>query len=179
LANDHGDYESLIAPIKDQMIRSVWRIVRNTDDFDDAFQEALAMIWKRLAKIRRHPNPQALILRICINAAYQVLRKKAQHRRREEIDAIPADFADPSPSAAESLSLQDERMEIFQAISKLPHSQAEAVLMRFVQELSYHDIAQALGCREATARKHVARARIRLGRLLAHLAPHSPREVLK
>ena len=161
------------------MIRSVWRIVRDPNDFDDAFQEALATIWKRLRRIRRHPNPHALILRICANAAYDVLRNNARRRRHEQLEAIPADVANPAPSIPDVLSGQEKRAEIFAAMAQLPRKQAEAVLMRFAQELPYTDIAQALGCSEVTARTHVKRARSRLAELLAHLAPHSPKEVRK
>jgi RNA polymerase sigma-70 factor (ECF subfamily) len=176
--NDQSEYDTLIKPIEDRMIRSVWRIVRDPDDAEDAFQEALATIWKRLDRVRRHPNPQALILRICVNSAYGVLRQSARHRRRKELDAIPEELPDPAPSASTRLSEQEQQKEIFQTIGQLPHKQSEAVLMRLVQELPYSDIAQALGCREVTARKHVARARVTLCKLLAHLVPNSLKGVV-
>lgn len=174
----HGDYERLVRPIEDRMIRSVWRILRCPQDADDAFQEALTTIWKRLNRIRRHPNPHALILRICVNSAYGVMRQRARHRAHEKLEAAPEALADPSPSAAERISGREKRAEILQAISRLPRKQAQAVLMRFVEELPYGQIAQALGCREVTVRKHVARARTRLSTELAHLAPYSRKEVL-
>jgi RNA polymerase sigma-70 factor (ECF subfamily) len=179
LSSGHGDYETLVRPIEDRMIRSVWRILRCPQDADDAFQEALTTVWKRLNRIRRHPNPHALILRICVNSAYDVVRRKARHQAREKLEAVPETLPDPSPSAAERISGGEKRAEIFQAISRLPRKQAEAVLMRFVEELPYSEIAQALGCREVTVRKHIARARTRLSRDLAHLAPYSRKEVLK
>ncbi|MBZ5544338.1 MAG: hypothetical protein LAO07_11760, partial [Acidobacteriia bacterium] len=64
------EYERLIAPIEDRMIRSVWRIVRDPTDAEDALQDALLTVWKRWGPVRRHPNPHALALRICINAAH-------------------------------------------------------------------------------------------------------------
>lgn len=173
-----GDYETLIGPIEDRMIRTVWRIVRDADDADDALQEALATIWKRLGRIRRHPNPHALILRICVNSAYDLLRRRARYIRREELKAIPEALADPAPSVAKRLSDRETQAEILATIGRLPRKQGEAVLMRFVQELPYSDIAEALGCREVTVRKHVARARARLSRELAHLAPWPPKEVV-
>jgi len=175
------DYERLIRPIEDRMIRTVWRIIRDLDDADEAFQKALLVIWNRWDRIRRHPNPHALILRICVNSAYDILRRKASQRRHEELEGIPANLPDPSFSAPEQLvDLEKEnRAEIFLAIEQLPRKQAEAVLMRFVQELSYTEIARALGCREVTVRKHISRARARLCKLLAHLAPLSSKEVLK
>ena len=54
-----SDYERLISPIEDKMIGCVWRIVRDPDDADDAFQEAMATIWRRWDVVLRHPNPQA------------------------------------------------------------------------------------------------------------------------
>ena len=175
---NRADYESLIRPIEDRMIRSVWRIVRDPDDADDALQEALATIWKRLGRIRQHPNPHALILKICVNSAYDVLRRKSRRRRHEELKEISNTIPDPAPSPAQQVVGRENREEIFEAIGRLPRNQAQAVLMRFVQELPYADIALALGCREATARKHIARARVRLRKALAHLAPRSTKEVL-
>ena len=174
-----GDYERLIRPIEDRMIRSVWRIVRNPDDFDDAFQEALATVWRRLAKVRRHPNPHALVLRMCANAAYDVLRKKSRLRRREALGTIPDQFPDRAPSASDRMAREGDQKEIFEAIGQLPRKQAEAVMMRFVQELSYSEISQALGCSEPAARRSIARARQRLGVMLAHLAPFSHPEATK
>jgi RNA polymerase sigma-70 factor (ECF subfamily) len=174
LAGAERNYENLIEPIEEKMIRSVWRITRNPDDADDAMQEALTVVWKRLDKIRGHPNPQALILRICINAAYGVLRRKLRRRRRE-LKLTPARTPDPAPSAAERLSAREKQEEVIRCITRLPRRQAEAAFMRFVQELSYGEIARALGCSEVTARKHIARGRARLRTLLAHLTPGSTR----
>jgi len=72
------EYERLIAPIEDRMMRAVWRVSRNPADTEDAFQEALLTIWKRWDRIRAHPNPHALIVHICINAAYDGLRRKTR-----------------------------------------------------------------------------------------------------
>jgi RNA polymerase sigma-70 factor (ECF subfamily) len=173
LGIDTCDYESLVRPIEDRMIRSVWRIVRDPDDADDAFQEAVATVWKRLARIRRHPNPHALILRICTNAAYDVLRRRTRLHKRLGREEDVVELPDPAPSAAERLSSGETQAEIMQAVGQLPPKQAAAVLMRFVQNLSYGDIAQSLNCTEATVRKHIARARVKLRRLLEHLAPTS------
>jgi RNA polymerase sigma factor (sigma-70 family) len=176
---DSSDYDTLVRPIENQMIRSVWRIVRDPNDADDAFQEATATIWKRLGRIRRHPNPRALILKICTDAAHDVLRRRLRQVRTQEQEDVIADLPDPAPSAAQSLISRETQAEVFQAIGKLPRKQGTAVLMRFVQGLSYRDIAQSLGCREATVRKHVARARDRLFQLLEHLAPNSTKEVFE
>ena len=179
MRTDSTDYDTLVRPIEDQMIRSVWRIVRNPDDADDAFQEAMATIWKRLGRIRCHPNPQALILKICTDAARDVLRRRVRQIRTLEHENVISALPDPAPSAAHRLISGETQAEVFEAVGQLSPKQGTAVLMRFVQDLSYSDIAQSLGCREATVRKHVARARVKLCRLLEHLAPNPIKEVIE
>lgn len=165
-----NDYERIIRPIEQQMMRSVWRITQNAEDADDAFQEAMTQIWQRLPRIRSHPNPQALVLRICTNVACDVLRRKTRRDHREQsLDALAVDTSTPSVAA---LILSSERRDqVKAAIARLPEQQATAVTMRFLLYCPYEEVAQALGCAEATARVHVTRGLSRLRDLLAHLSP--------
>ena len=166
-------FEELIDPIERRMIDSIWRIVRNKHDFDDAFQQALATIWKRLDKVSQHPHPPACVLRICVNAAYDVLRKQRRQREQElSLDGSDG-IVDPVRDGAQSLQGKEKEDEIMSAISQLPEAQADAVLMRFSQDASYADIARALECSEAAARQHVCRAREKLVGILRPLFPPS------
>ena len=172
MAACNDDYERLIGPIQDRMIHSIWRILDDANDAEDALQDALVTILGRLKRIRRHPNPQALILKICVNAAYDTLRQ----RGRRKTATICQDTEDPSGSVEDQLMHRERRAQIVQAVQQLSRKQATAVLMRDMQDQSYQDIAQALGCHEATARKHVSRARARLARVLSHLLIRRPKE---
>jgi RNA polymerase sigma-70 factor (ECF subfamily) len=168
--SDHDEYQRLIQPIERQMVGAVWRVVRNEDDFDEAFQEATLKIWKHLGKIRRHPNPHALILRICINAAYDVLRRRIRIRRRELLDTMSPEPASPLPNGTDDVEARHKRDQLLAAIAGLPPKQARSVLLRYMEGLSYEEVAAALGCREATARVHVSRACRKLRELLPHPA---------
>ena len=161
------EYERLIAPIEDQMMRAVWRISRDPDDTEDAFQEALLTIWKRWDRVLRHPNPQALVLHICINAAHDVLRRKVRRGKWLEAGAILEDIPDSSATALQEISCAEASAQVLRAVGLLSKNQARAILMHTVEEIPYGDIAEAMDCREATVRKHVARARARLRTLLA------------
>jgi len=156
------------------MMTSVWRVTQNADDAEEAFQEALGVIWRRLDRIQRHPNPHALILRMCLNAAYDVLRKKG---RREARDRAARDSGPQAASTpGEVLEAKERESAIFRAIGQLSRNQALAVTLRLVNGESYGAIARTLGCKDNTARKHVARGRARLCELLAPLAPHLGKE---
>ena len=174
MLDEHREYERLIGPIEDQMIRAVWGITQDPEDAEEAFQDALSVIWRRWHRIQRHPNPHALVLRICLNAAYDLLRKKIRRRRREALAEIRTAVQSLTP--AESLDSRERESAIFRAIGQLSRNQATAVFMRLVQGRSYDEIAQVLGCKSATVRKHVERGRDRLRELLAPIAPHLNRE---
>jgi RNA polymerase sigma-70 factor (ECF subfamily) len=166
------EYERLIQPIEDRMMRTVWRVTRDPDDTEDAFQEALLTIWKRWDRILTHPNPQALVLQICINAAHDVLRRKVRQGKLTVMEDMP----DASASVLENISAAEQDAQVLRAIGLLSKNQARAILMHAVEEVPYGDIAAAMDCRESTVRKHVARARTKLRTLLAHLLPAVQKE---
>jgi len=167
----HKEYERLIAPIEGRMMRAVWRVIRDPNDVEDAFQEALLTVWKRWDRICMHPNPQALVLQICINSAHDALRRKLRQGKWLEAGVIPEDIPDSTRSAAQDISGAEQETQVRRAIGFLPKNQARAILMHAVEEIPYGDIAAAMDCRESTVRKHVARARAKLRGLLSHLIP--------
>jgi RNA polymerase sigma factor (sigma-70 family) len=164
-------YEEIVGPIEDRMIRSIWRITRHAQDAEDAMQNALVTIWKQWSRIRRHPSPQALVLRICIDAALDVARHRVRNSRRAETSAAADQTADGSSPPLEGMADEERRREMLAAIGRLPSRQAEAVMLRAFEKLSYNEIAAAMGCTEATARKHFERG---CGQLRLALATHRP-----
>jgi len=172
-------FDQLIKPIEHQMMRSIWRIVRDPEMAKDALQDSLAIIWKRLDRIRSHPNPHALILKICLNAAIDSLRKRTRLRQHEKTEPLHRFPIQSDTKAYQALESKKIEAEILEAIDRLPRRQAVAVLMRIIQEQPYAVIAQAMECSEATVRIHVSRGRARLSQWLLHLKPASLREVSK
>jgi RNA polymerase sigma factor (sigma-70 family) len=166
-------YDQIIGPIEDLMIRSIWRIVRNPHDAEDAMQDALLTMAKRWDRICKHASPQSLVLKICIDAAYDLTRRTLRKHRTVSLDESHGELTDSVQSPAEEAIAGEQHAEIVAAIHRLPRQQGTAMLMRAVQGQSYESIAAALGCTEATARKHVARSREKLRTWLAHLAPQT------
>ena len=161
-------YDAFLSPMRSQMLRSVWRIVRSPELVPDTLQDALTAIWRCREKIRLHPNPRALILKITTNVSYDALRKSLRLQQRER----PAEEGEGTEPLHEhpGLHLETDRLEkeMRAAVACLPRKQAVAVLMRLVHEQPYPLIARALACSEPTARIHVMRGRARLRRLLWH-----------
>jgi DNA-directed RNA polymerase specialized sigma24 family protein len=108
MLDEKAAYEQLIAPLESQMMRTIWRVARHQEWAEDTLQDALTIIWKKLAYVCRHPNPQALILKICLNAGYDTLRKR-RRQGRPDVSFDPHRFTGPSQ---ERLSSALERKEI-------------------------------------------------------------------
>ncbi len=167
--NKQKAFQDLIRPLENTIIFSIGKIIRDADEADDALQNALLKIWKSIDSIIRHPNPRALVLRICANAAYDLHRKKNRYRKRE-IDKITMEkISGTLESADKQLEQKENREQILNAMSRLPGKQAEVVIMRFLYDCSYKEIAQSMGCKESTTRKHLQRAREKLKKQLKHL----------
>jgi RNA polymerase sigma-70 factor, ECF subfamily len=162
-------FARLIAPIKSRMFETVWRILRHAQDAEDALQVALTTIWQQRSRVESHPAPQALMLKICADAAIDLFRR----RRHDKLDVVALaeclPSARPLPVQAE---IGRETLEVvMQAIAQLSPNQATSIVMRFIQGESHGAIAAALGCGTETVREHLERGRERLGQMLGRLAP--------
>lgn len=177
VTDDRTIYDELIAPLEARMMRSIWRIVRNADLAEDCLQDALIVIWKKRFLIRRHPNPQALILKICLDSAYNSLRKLERMKRQTDISHIGDIAAPPGHDADRDLEEREIEKLVQRAIHKLPRKRALAVMLRLIQEESFEAIAQALSCSEVTARIHVSRGRAQLKKWLSPFLESSRKEV--
>ncbi len=177
VTDDRAIYDELIAPMEARMLRSIWRVVRHSDLAEDALQDALFIIWKKRFQIRLHPNPPALILKICLNAAYDSLRKLDRMRRQTDLSHLDNSPAPPNHGADRDLEEREIVEQVQRAIQRLPRKRALAVMMRLIQEEPFDAIAQALDCSEVTARIHISRGRAQLRKWLSPLWESSRQEV--
>ncbi len=161
-------YEQILAPIKDQMIRTVARIVRDPEDAEDVFQEVLVVIWHKLETIINHPNPQGYILRVCITRSYDYLRKKMRRRRFEiHLETIKSVLL-ANRNRNPEIQFNDEKT-IQAAISMLPPKQGQAILLRAIDGYAYKTIGEILDCSESTARSHFSKGKAKLKSRLRQL----------
>lgn len=167
-----NNFAGLIAPIKLRMFETVWRILRHSQDAEDALQNALSTVWQQRVRIACHPAPQALILKICADAAIDQFRRS--RRSNESVDVTPLEdcLASARPLPVDDV-IEKETLEIvMEAISRLSSNQATTIVMRFIQGESDAAITAALGCGTETVREHLNRGKERLRGMLGRLAPH-------
>jgi RNA polymerase sigma-70 factor (ECF subfamily) len=164
---DDDFFDKFLAPMEEAVLRTVWRIVRSRDLLQDTVQDALATMWRCREKIRLHPNPTALMLKIAADASLDALRRSLRQQRRE---CVPLEMEPAAPmQVTPAMQVESDQLEgiVRSAIAGLPRQQALAVLLRLVHEQPYSEVARALECSEPTARIHVMRGRARLRRILS------------
>ena len=170
-SSDDVFYDTYLAPLETRMLRTAWRITRDPDRARDALQDAMVRIWTHRERVRSHPNPGALVLRIAIHAAIDVLRRERRRGRAEESAEPAAWHTSPVTGPVAAAERSEVRALVLDAVARLPARQAAAVTLRVLEEQPYEAIAAALGCAEPTARVHVLRGRDKLKQLLHVLAP--------
>ena len=160
-------YEKHIRPMESKLIRATWRVLGDEQEVGDSLQDALTHIWKHRWQLETHPNPSAWMMRIALNAAYDRLRR----RRVGHADVLSTEFESSAPSASSIAEWQEMKTTLLAEIARLSPKQAQALLLRSVEDLPFKDIGEAMGCSEATARVHVQRGRERLRERLKNLDP--------
>lgn len=168
-------YNRFLLPYEPQMIKAAWRMLGDEAEVGDVLQEAMARIWQHRNQAVQHANPKAWVLRITINVACDRLRaRQAMHCR------TPATPRTGEFTPLTTLIHRESNGRLRQAIARLSPQQAQAILLRLVEGLTYDDVAAALGCTNATARVHVQRGRANLRKELPDLvADRSGSEYLR
>ena len=118
------------------------RIVVDHDDAEDALQETGIKIFRSLGSYRGEGKLTSWIYRIATNEALQVLRKKAGlfHSLDSLAPKLESVLISQTPFDADSAEV------VFQkALLTLPTQQRIVFNMRYYDDLSYEEIAEATG----------------------------------
>lgn len=159
-------------PAYDEIVRATMRraftvalgIVGNVEDARDLSQEAFMTAHRARATFDVERPFAPWFHRILRNLCLNFLRSKAS-RREISLDALverPARNESPARSAIRS----DRAAAVWKAIQQLTPEHREIVVLRSFEELSYREIAGALGISEGTVMSRLFYARRALYRLL-------------
>ena len=130
---------------------TLWKLTGDADIFDEAIQYALLAIWMNLEKLTG-PQAGAYIYRIALSA-----NSKAWRNRIGKNGQIPDAALAGRPASEEAIDAETLKL-VRKEIAKLPEQQAQAIVMRYIEQTDYKAIADKLNCAEDTARSHVSKA---------------------
>lgn len=163
------DHESLFTTWLDAHRASVMKVARaytlTPDERDDLAQEILLQAWRSAPRFEGRSSPATWFYRVALNTAMNWHRHDQPRRNRQqpllEVDTTPTSGGD-GPERAEH---RDTVERLYQAIHRLPSGDASLVLL-YLEELSYREIAEVLGISESNVGVKLHRAKKALSALM-------------
>ncbi|GAA2608405.1 SigE family RNA polymerase sigma factor [Actinomadura fulvescens] len=126
----------------------------NRHDAEDLLQEALTRTGASWWRVRRKDNAEGYVRA----AMVRIVANGRRTARREQLVARPPDVAVED----EALNRVTTDGALDAALAALPPGMRAVLVLRYVDQLSDAEIAQALGCAQATVRSQAARALAKL-----------------
>jgi len=141
---------SLITAAQPDVRRYAARTCRAAD-IDDAVQETLLLLYRRVGTLRAVTSFSAWLFAVARRACLRLLR------RSMGMGDAPADDMDVRMA---HLAPEDLRIDLSRAIQSLPEHYREVILLRDIEELSIDEIAAVLDLTRESVKARIHRARL-------------------
>ncbi|MBM3501129.1 MAG: sigma-70 family RNA polymerase sigma factor [Armatimonadetes bacterium] len=153
----HGDraaFAELVRAHHARLVSAMRALVRDADAAEDVSQDALIEAYRKLPTLQRPESFIAWLFAIARHKALNHLRTA----KREVLAPVVEPPADDPP---------DDCPALREKLDRLPERDREILAARYLQDLSYAEIAGALGLTVNTVRVRCCRARQALRELLS------------
>jgi RNA polymerase sigma-70 factor (sigma-E family) len=133
------------------LLRSAWLLTGDWHAAEDLVQSALIKTWPRWDGLIRKDRPELYVRRV-------MLTTYLSWRKRRWTGETPV-AAPPEPhGATDPTDLLDVRRSLCAGLAMLPPRQRAVVVLRYFDDLTEVDTAQAMGCSVGTVKTHASRA---------------------
>ena len=153
------DFADIFAAHHADALRLAYLLTGDRHRAEDVVSEAFVKVFRRW-DAGAVEQPRAYIRRAVVNESNSRFRRLALERREAAKQS-----GDERGSRAADEQLADQDL-VFAALRRLPERQRTALVLRFYQDLSERDIADAMGVSQGTVKSSISRG---LDRLRAEL----------
>jgi RNA polymerase sigma-70 factor, ECF subfamily len=179
LAGDQAAWEQIVRQHWRKVFNIAYKFTGRHDLAEDLTQDVFVKIFKSLDTFDRRANFQTWLVSVSRNLCIDHYRSVRKERETIDRDVDPGDLAPVSNTASPFASLEagDRRQLLQRGLRELAPTLRQAVLMRDLQELSYQEIADALGLPEGTVKSRINRGRTELARQISRIREDDDRAV--
>ena len=155
-----GEFTEFVHVAWPGLYRSAYLLLGDPGLAEDLAQTALAKTYTAWARIEDRSSARAYAQRTLVNTASSWFRKRGWRNER------------PSPDLPERPDARHPgaRIEIMEALAQLPPRQRAVVVLRYYEDLSVAETADALGCSTGTVKSQTFEAFAKLRPLLGDAA---------
>ena len=152
-------FDAFVTTSADRLTRAAYLVVGDLAEAEDLAQEALVRAAARWPRVRRMANPYGYTRKVLFHLALEEVSRRHRHADRSVLLIDPRQD-DPVEDLAASYDLSE-------AMTKLPRGQRATLVLRYWEQLSEAETAEALGCSVGTVKSQTSKAIVRLRGLLA------------
>jgi RNA polymerase sigma-70 factor (ECF subfamily) len=172
---DPDALDALVDAYAPRLYGYLYRMTGSRAEADDLLQDAFLRVVRTIASYQHDGHFEAWLFRIGTNLVRDRLRRQRVHKtvRLASITDEPSGgepsgpaSTEPTPEARLSNAEQIDRLQA--ALTQLSQTDREVIMLRHFSQLSFKEIAEAMGTPIGTA---LARAHRALGRLRALMEP--------
>ena len=149
---DRYQYNQCVEQYADRLFRFAFSSLRNRQEAEDVVQESFARVWEKRQTVD-FAKAKSYLFTIAHHTMIDEVRQKRQTGGIEEL----ATLADPK-----GIPYPDVNDILHQAISTLPETQRNTLLLRDYEGYSYQEIGNITGMSEAQVKVNIFRARTAL-----------------
>jgi RNA polymerase sigma-70 factor (sigma-E family) len=150
------DFSEFVRAAWPGLYRTAYLILGDHQLAEDLVQSALAKTYASWRKVRDPAAATAYARVVLANTAASWFRRRSW-RNEHPTETLPEAVSHPDPS---------DRPAVVDALKLLPPRQRAVVVLRYYDDLSVREVAQALGCSEGTVKRQTYDALARLRGLL-------------
>ena len=161
---DGEAFRQLVEAYQTQVYRLALRMCGESAA-DDVTQEAFLAAWRALPDFRGDCRFSTWLYRLTTNAGIDWLRREKRYRSTDDVTEL--ELPDDAPSPQEQAEQAETQSAVRRALSRLSEEHRQVLLLRYMQEMDYGEIAAALDVSEGTVKSRINRAKGRLRELLA------------
>jgi RNA polymerase sigma-70 factor (ECF subfamily) len=136
-----------------------------TEDCQDLVQEILLQVWRSLAQFENRASASTWIYRVALNTALGWRRKERRRRAHQQPVFELEDLTAAGSDSAQRIVRRETVEQLYSAIRQLPKT-ARALVLLYLDDLSYRQMADVLGISESNVGVKLNRAKKALGELM-------------
>lgn len=156
-SGDQAAFALLVQRYSGALFNQAYRMLNDAHEAEDAVQEVFLRAYHRLDSIDAERRLLAWLLTIGSN--YCIDRLRRRRMRWLTLDDVAFWLKSDQPGPEGHALLDEQRATVQQALQTLPETYRSAMVLRYWHDLSYLEIADALGVSEATVKTRLHRGR--------------------
>jgi RNA polymerase sigma-70 factor (sigma-E family) len=157
-----AEFDRFVAVAADGLLRAASLITWDVAEAEDLVQECLFRVARRWPRVRKMEHPAAYARTVLVHLVLD--EGKRRTRRRSELQEAAAARLDERQDDGAGLALGrvEASADLQRALGELPPRQRVALVLRYFEDLSEAEAAEAMGCSVGTVKSTTSRALDRL-----------------